>query len=234
MAAGQPVRPLDLLVARAAGLQKLNVRRPRLSVVNIPAATGGAATAQLIVECARAAGADVACTEAAARDAGSIAKALDTSSCDLLVTVGGSGVGRADAAIAALAARGEVAAHGLALQPGRTTAVGSINKIPVIALSGAAEHALAAWWTLALPALDRLSGRQPRETTRLPLQRKIASSVGIAEIVLLARNDGAWMPLAVGDLSLEIIARSDAWLAILGGSEGYAAGTPVDAYMLRN
>ena len=68
----------------------------------------------------------------------------------------------------------------------------------------------------------------------LPLARKIASSVGIAEIVLLERNDGAWMPLAVGDLSLETIARADAWLAVPGGSEGFAAGTPVDAYMLRD
>ena len=234
IAAGQRVRPLDLLIARAAGLQRLSVRRPHLSVLNIPAGTGDAATAQLIVEWARAAGADVVCSEAAGRDAGSIAKALDVSSCDLLVTIGGSGVGRTDAAIAALAARGEVAVHGLALQPGRTSAVGSIEKIPVIALSGAGDHALAAWWTLALPALDRLSGRQPRETIKLPLQRKIASSVGIAEIALLAKNDGAWMPLAVGDLSLEIIARSDAWLMIPGGSEGHAAGTLVDAYMLRN
>jgi len=63
-------------------------------------------------------------------------------------------------------------------------------------------QALAAWWTLALPVLDRLSGRQPRQAVTLPLARKIASSVGIAEIVLLQVNNGAWMPLAVGDLSL--------------------------------
>ena len=59
----------------------------------------------------------------------------------------------------------------------------------------------------------------------LPLARKIASSVGIAEIALLARNDGAWMPLAVGDMPIERMARADAWLAIPGGSEGHAAGT---------
>jgi molybdopterin biosynthesis enzyme len=82
--------------------------------------------------------------------------------------------------------------------------------------------------------LDRLSGRQPRQAVTLPLSRKIASSVGIAEIVLLERNAGTWMPLAVGDLSLAAIARADAWLAVPGGTEGFAAGTPVDAYMLRD
>ena len=106
--------------------------------------------------------------------------------------------------------------------------------MPVIVLPGAPDQALAAWWTLALPVLDRLSGRQPRQAVTLPLSRKIASSVGIAEIVLLEVNDAAWMLLAVGDLSLETIARADAWLAVPGGAEGFAAGTPVDAYMLRD
>jgi molybdopterin molybdotransferase len=234
IAPGRRLGPVDLLIARAAGLQKLNVRRPRLRVVNIPAASGHAATAQLIRESARAAGADVVFAEASGRDAASIAKALDTGACDLLVTVGGSGVGRTDATIAALAQRGEVIAHGIALQPGRTSAVGGIEKTPVIALSGAPDQALAAWWTLGLPVLDRLSGRERRQPVTLPLARKIASSVGITEVVLLERNEGAWMPLAVGDLSLETIARADAWLAVSGSLEGFAAGTPVDAYMLRD
>jgi molybdopterin biosynthesis enzyme len=231
---GRRIRPLDLLIARAAGLQKLNVRRPRLRVVNIPAVSGDAATAQLISDNARAAGAHVVCAEARGRDVSSIARAIDTGACDLLITTGGSGVGRTDAAIAALAQRGEVIAHGIALQPGRTSAVGRIGSIPVIALPGAPDQALAAWWTLALPVLDRLSGSLQRQPVTLPLQRKIASSVGIAEIVLLERNEGAWLPLAVGDLSFQTIAAADAWLVVSGGLEGFAAGTPVSAYMLRD
>jgi len=234
IASGRRVRPLDLLIARAAGLERLNVHRPRLRIINVPANSGATATAQLISENARGAGADVIDAEATARDAEPIAKAAGTGSYDLLVTIGGSGVGRTDATIGALARCGEVLVHGIAMQPGRTSAVGRIGKIPVIMLPGAPDQALAAWWALALPALDRLSGRQPRQAVTLPLLRKIASSVGIAEIVLLEVNNGAWMPLAVGDLSLETIARADAWLAVPGGAEGFAAGTPVDAYMLRD
>jgi molybdopterin biosynthesis enzyme len=63
--------------------------------------------------------------------------------------------------------------------------------------------------------------------------RKISSSVGIADIALLKKSDGAWTPLATGDLSLDHIVRADAWLAVPSNSEGFAAGTPVDAYMLR-
>jgi molybdopterin biosynthesis enzyme len=102
-----------------------------------------------------------------------------------------------------------------------------------VVLSGAPDQALAAWWTLALPVLDRLAARQPRKMVGLPLARKIASSVGLAEIVLLARKDGAWVTLAAGELSLEAIARAEACLVVPGGSEGFAAGATVAAYIMR-
>jgi molybdopterin molybdotransferase len=230
VAAGRRILSRHLLIARTAGLQTLSVRRPRLRIVNIP---GGTLTADLIAESARAAGAEVFRVEATARDASSIAQVLDSDGCNLLLTVGGSGVGRTDATVMALVQRGEVIAHGLALQPGRTTAIGTIGKTPVVVLPGAPDQAFAAWWALALPALDRLSGRRPRKTLNLPLARKVASSVGIAEIVLLEQSEGAWATLAVGELSLEAIARAEAFLLVPGGSEGFAAGAPADAYMLR-
>jgi molybdopterin molybdotransferase len=228
--AGRRVLPRDLLIARAAGIKRLKVRRPRLRIVNVPS---GSVTAELIAESAQAAGAETVSITAEGRDAGSIAAALDERACDLLVIVGGSGVGRTDAAVTALAARGKVLAHGIALQPGRTAAVGRVGKTPVVVLPGASDQAVAAWWTLTLPALDRLSDCRPRKTVNLPLARKIASYVGIAEIVLLERKQDMWTTLAVGDLSLDAIARAEAWLVVSGGSEGFAAGTPVDAYMLR-
>ena len=67
---GRRIGPLDLLMARAAGLNALKVRRPRLRVVNIPAASGQAITATLIAESARAAGAEAVLTEAGGRGSG--------------------------------------------------------------------------------------------------------------------------------------------------------------------
>jgi molybdopterin molybdotransferase len=230
--AGGVVTPRHLLIARSAGLQRLAVRRPRLRIVNIPA--GKRVTAELISESARAAGTEIVFIDAEGRDAASIAKALDASACDLLVTIGGTGIGRTDATLSALAKCGELLAHGLALQPGRTSAVGMIGAVPAIALPGAPDQALAAWWTLALAALDRLAGRGLRVKQTLPLAHKIASQAGLAEIVLLERTDQTWVPLAVGDLSLSAIARADAWMAVPDSSEGFAAGTLVDAYISRD
>jgi molybdopterin molybdotransferase len=232
--AGRPLRALDLLVARRAGLKAFPVRRPRLHLLNVPATAGTDVTAPLIVELAEATGAVVTRANATGRDTASIASALDAQPCDLKITIGGTGVGRADATVQALAVSGKVLAHGIALAPGRTTAIGKIGSIPVMALPGAPDQALAAWWTLALPVLDRLSARLPRAALRLPLARKIASGVGITEIALLQRIDESWMPLASGDLSLDVIAGADGWLAISADSEGFAAATPVDAHMLRD
>ncbi|MEY9182558.1 molybdopterin molybdotransferase [Bradyrhizobium sp. USDA 326] len=229
-AEGHPVGAADLLIARVAGLEKLGVRRPRLHIVNVPGAT---ATMHIIAGLARAAGLDVETRQARARDEASIADVLDASSCDLLLTIGGSAVGRQDAAITALARRGTVLAHGLALQPGRTAAIGRLGQVPVVALPGSPDHALAVWLALVLPLVDRLSARRPRRRVTLPLARKIASGVGIAEIALLAGEPRAWMPLAVGEWPLQAMARADAWLLIPASHEGYAAGTPVDAHLIR-
>jgi molybdopterin molybdotransferase len=230
--AGRRLRALDLMLARAAGLKKLAVCCPRLYLINVPAMAGHTITAQLIAESGRAAGADVIYYQTGGRDASSVANAFRRERCDLIATVGGTGVGRTDATVEALTKGGALIAHGIALEPGRTTALGKAGNIPVIALAGAPDQALAAWWTLALPVLDRLSGHLQHAKT-LPLARKISSSVGIADIALLKKSDGAWVPLAIGDLSLDHIVRADAWLAVPGSSEGFAAGTLVDAYMLR-
>ena len=49
----------------------------------------------------------------------------------------------------------------------------------------------------------------------------------------LKHRGRAWVTLAVGDLSLDVIARAEAWLVVPGGAEGFAAGAPIDGYMLR-
>jgi molybdopterin molybdotransferase len=234
--AGRIVTASDLLFARKAGLQRLSVRRPRLRIVNIPInpSRGTCVTAQFIAENARAEGAEVMSVEAGGRDAASIVEALNDHGCDVLVTIGGTGRGAADEAIPAIAKCGEIIADGLALQPGRTSAVGTVGGVPLIALPGAPDQALAAWWTLGLAVLDRLADRGSRARQSLALSHKIASQVGLTEVALLARADQRWMPLAVGDLSLSAIARADAWIVVPDDSEGFAAGTLVDAYILRD
>jgi molybdopterin biosynthesis enzyme len=125
-------------------------------------------------------------------------------------------------------------AHNIALQPGRTAAIGRLDAVPIIALPGAPDQALAAFLALVQPVIDRLSGRSARRDATLPLARKISSTVGLAEIALLKQGQDRWEPLAIGDFSLDAMRLADAWLAIPSGSEGYPTGTPVGAFALRD
>src|SRR5215218_7108805 len=72
-AEGNPLGRAALLLARAAGLDRLNVRRPRLRIVNVSGAT---LTMHLVTDIARAAGLEVQTSGTGARDAVSIAEAL--------------------------------------------------------------------------------------------------------------------------------------------------------------
>lgn len=232
--AGRNLSVTDLLVARKLGLSQLAVRTPHVRMIDVAAASGEAFSRLLVAETLKVAGAMVAATEIEARDSAAIAAALDGEPCDLLLLVGGTGDGRADVTAEALARRGALIAHRLALAPGGTTAIGRLGSTPVVALAGSPDQAFAGYLALVQPVLDRLSGRSERAGIVLPLARKISSAVGLCEIALLGRGEGKWMPLAVGDFSLDAMRLADAWLAIPGDSEGYAVGTLVAALPLRN
>ncbi|EGP08196.1 molybdopterin biosynthesis protein [Bradyrhizobiaceae bacterium SG-6C] len=230
---GTRIRPLDQLVARVAGINRLQVRSPRVCVIDVAATDGSTASSQFVLEFAESAGARTVGLQTKGRDAAAISALISKADCDLLVTVGGTGLGRGDAAIEALVTRGARLAHGLALQPGRTAAVGKIGTMAVIAAPGAPDQALSICLTLVQPALDLLTGRGPRHKVIRSLARKISSTVGMTEVVLLEQAGEAWMPIAAGQLSLDAMTSADAWMAVPGDSEGYAAGTPVGALSLR-
>lgn len=229
--AGQKISHLDMRTARVVGLEHLTVRQPRVRVINVPAKDGQSSTARFIADATRAAGADVLYVESIAQDIESIATVLDVNRCDLVLTIGGTGRGRADATADAILKKGTLVAHGLAIQPGRTGVVGQIEGCPVIALPGSGDQALAVWLALVLPVLNRLSGRSLYESKR-PLARKIASAPGVADVVLLKADGDSWLPISTGDLSLHQLAQADAWLIVPGEAEGYAAGTLCGAFLL--
>lgn len=229
---GRVITERDLFVARQAGLVTLDVRRPRLALVDVPALDGSTSTTDLLAPLARATGAQVLCRRAAGREVAAVMAALAAIEADLVVTVGGTGTGPADATVAALAAAGGSPVHGLALQPGRSAAVALLGRVPVIACPGMTAAALAAWWTLALPLMDHLAGRGRCRRVVRPLARKIASQIGLTEVVLLRDTSDGWLPLAIGDLPLAALAAADAWTVVTPGSEGHAAGEAIAAVPL--
>jgi molybdopterin molybdotransferase len=231
--AGEWVRPSDIAVARVTGIEQVLVREARVHVLSVPGPPALDASTDLVARLAEGTGAVVERTRLPCRDASDVAGALSKAESDLVLIVGGTGLGRGNHAAAALAASGSLIAHGIALRPGETCGCGVVGTTPAILMSGFVDSALAATLTLVLPCLDHLMGAAPRLPSLAgPLTRKVSSAIGMAEIVLLRRVGDGLEPLAGGDLTLAAIAGADAWLAVPPDSEGYAGGETVAAFLL--
>jgi molybdopterin biosynthesis enzyme len=99
----------------------------------------------------------------------------------------------------------------------------------VLLLPGRPEDAVAAWMLLGRPLLARLAGERAPPPLRARLARKVASSVGIAEIVPVRLTEaGLAEPLATGALPLAALSAAAALLLVPPGAEGHEAGAAVE------
>jgi len=224
---GERIRGVDVAAFAAAGIARVTVREPRLRIIALRGSGIIAAAARLIAADAERRGAAVRLDDAG-RDFGAVL-AGDTG--DAVIAIGGTGSGRNDTSVQTLAREGRLAVHGIALAPGETTAVGFAEARPVLLLPGRLDGALAAWLTLGRRLLERLAAtnsvkdREPAET--LTLARKVASTVGLAELVPVRRTGDMVEPLASKYLPFSALARSDGWILVPAESEGYSAGAAV-------
>ncbi len=209
-AAGEPLRPIDVVLARACGLGHAALRRPTLAVL--------------------AEAPDMIALAADALGALAIVEPMEALSPDLLVAIGDASFAHE---LERLQAAGGLFAHGIAMRPGLESACGHRDGVPVVLLPGRPEEAFAGLHLLVRPCLERLCGAPPRRPEfGGRLSGKIPSAVGLGEIAQLARDGEALAPLAVGDLAWSALAAADAWTLLPAGSEGHAPGETIRAFAL--
>ncbi len=127
-----------------------------------------------------------------------------------------------------LSRAGRLEFHGVGLMPGETSAFGFVANRPVLLLPGRLDAALAGWLMLGRRLLARLCGdADDQAPLTATLSRKIASSVGIAEIVPVRVTGDRAEPLAAIVLPLKALAGADGWVLVPAASEGHPAGTSV-------
>ncbi|MDW8445209.1 MAG: hypothetical protein RML45_13835 [Acetobacteraceae bacterium] len=84
------------------------------------------------------------------------------------------------------------------------------------------------WAALALPLLARLEGRSPRSSCPARLAARVASAVGVADLVPVAREGAVARPLASPDApTWRAIADAHGFVEIPPASEGLAEGSEV-------
>jgi molybdopterin molybdotransferase len=225
--AGDRLRATDLAAFSAAGLARVTVREPRIRVLPLRGSGIINAAARLVASDIERRGGAVRLDEAGR----GLDVALAAETADAVIAIGGTGSGRNDTSVHVLAREGRVVVHGIALAPGETAALGFAGTRPVLLLPGRLDAALAVWLVvgrrlLAALAASKRKDRAPGKT--LTLARKVASTVGLAELVPVRRTpEGQIEPLATHYLPLSSLTRSDGWILVPADSEGFAAGASV-------
>jgi molybdopterin biosynthesis enzyme len=221
---GRRIRPIDVPLFMAAGLRHVTVRKPCIAVVSARVADNDFAAGrfQTLSRAIHDAGGVVSDSSV------SLEVALANDHIDGVIGIGGTGSGERDSSVRTLARLGCVEAYGIAITPGETTAFGWIGARPVLLLPGRFDAMLAAWLLIGRYLVARLSGGDVDELpTVMPLKRKIASTIGMTELIPARCSEGMAEPLASGYLSLTSIAHSDGWISVPAESEGFAVGTMV-------
>ena len=219
---GAALRRIDVALLAAFGVERVMVRQPRVRVVCAsPGAIAKSAAAFI------GSAIDHECGQAVAGGM-TLDAALADEGADMVVAVGGTGSGRNDQSVRTLARIGDVAYHGIAITPGETTAIGFAGERPVLLLPGRFDAALAGWCTVGRRMLARRAFRLIEEQPfSAELGRKIASPLGLAEVVPVRRRLGRVEPVASGYLPLQALMKGEGWILIPADSEGHPEGARV-------
>jgi molybdopterin molybdotransferase len=231
--AGQVLRAIDVAALAAIGICKASLRQPR---VRIALAREGAMFQPIRALLSGLAGRDGGTIALAPPGLDDLESALVGSGADLIIVIGGTGVGERDASVRALAQVGRVEVHGVALTPGDTAAFGTVGPVPVLLVPGRLDAALAVWIALGRRIMARLCQRTDQDEAMsvlsCTLSRKLVSNLGMSELVLLHRAGGGVAPLPSGYLSPSALTQADGYVLVPPDSEGYPALAQVEMRML--
>jgi molybdopterin molybdotransferase len=243
--AGRRLHPHDLGLLAVAGVSRLRVVRcPRVRCfLAMRSAAGSAAAPAARVDAngpqlralIQRDGGSIAALREVGRNSAAIAGALAEPDADIVIVAGGTGRGLDDETVAALAATGELAIHGVALRPGESAGVGRRHDgVPVFLLPGAPAACLWAYELLAGRALRRLAGRDPAlpfPTRRMTTAGKIVSSIGTTEVCPVRRlSDDRVEPIA-SLAGAGLAAAADGFVIVAEGSEGIPRGASATVYL---
>jgi molybdopterin molybdotransferase len=153
-----------------------------------------------------------------ARDAvEALVQALDACAhSDLIVFSGGSSVGDRDLVVDAIAQRGEMIFHGIAVRPGKPTAFARVGSSAFFGMPGNPTSCLSNAYVLLIPFL-RATARLPPHTprvVRVPLGRRIVSAVGRHQFYTVRLRDRAAWPAFKGSGDITSLSQADGYIEI--------------------
>jgi len=152
---------------------------------------------------------------------------------DAVIFSGGSSVGERDLILDAIAARGEVVFHGIAVKPGKPTLFGIVGGTPVLGMPGYPTSCLSNGYMLVVPMLRRMA-RLPEAVQRmvtLPLGQRIVSTTGRHQFYTVRVVDGTAMPAFKASGDITSMSQADGYIEIPAQTDIVEKGELVDVIL---
>jgi molybdenum cofactor synthesis domain-containing protein len=149
---------------------------------------------------------------------------------DIFVFSGGSSVGERDLVLDAIRETGEIVFHGIAVKPGKPTALGRVNGRPVFGMPGNPTSCLSNAYLLLVPMLRRIArlpDTHPR-AERMPLARRIVSAAGRHQFYTVRIEDDSAVPVFKSSGDITSMSRADGYIEIPADRAVVEAGEIVE------
>ena len=148
---------------------------------------------------------------------------------DLVVFTGGSSAGERDLVVDVIRSLGEVLFHGIAVKPGKPTALGRVDGKPVLVMPGNPTSCLTNGYVLLRPMLRRMAHLPPTSagTVEVPLGNPIERTPGRLEFHTVRIEDGTAISAFKESNAITSMAHADGYIEIPADVDRIEKGAPV-------
>ncbi|KKG12704.1 gephyrin-like molybdotransferase Glp [Methanosarcina sp. 2.H.A.1B.4] len=153
---------------------------------------------------------------------------------DMILLSGGTSVGKRDHSPEVVESLGKLLIHGVGVSPGKPTALGIIDKIPVVCLPGYPVAGLVALYFFVRPGIRKLGSipEVPEIVLRKRLAAKISSKIGYVNFIRVVFEGDKVRPLMGKAGVLSSVAKADGYVLVPENVEGYEEGQEVNVFLI--
>jgi molybdopterin molybdotransferase len=169
-------------------------------------------------------------------DKESIKKSIEENlDADMILFSGGTSVGKRDYTTEVVASMGKLLVHGIAVSPGKPTAFGIIDNIPIVCLPGYPVAEVIALYLFVHPGIRRLASIPdfPKLLLKKTLATKISSKIGYVNFIrVVFEGDRVRSLTGAKAGALSSVSKADGFVLVPQNVEGYEEGEEVDVFLI--
>jgi len=154
---------------------------------------------------------------------------------DMVITSGGTSVGKRDYVPAVVDSIGKLLVHGVGISPGKPTALGLIQGKPVVCMPGYPVAGIVALFFFARSATRKLWNIPDLQDmiVRAVLCEKITGKTGYKTFARVKLDNGKAIPLATSGAGiLSSVSKADGFVILPENVEGFNAGEEVEVVLI--